>query len=994
MFLPTSTPVYFSQRIGFLKCLFAAASKKCILLLLFFCVSYGISHAQTVGVGAGQTYLNLNDAFAAVNNGTLTGSIKLEIRSNITISTTATLNASGTGSANYSTLSIYPTGNYTITANIDGPAIDLAGADRVTIDGRINGANPGAQYSLTLENTSTGSNAALLHIHDGGTTNNVQYMLLKGAGGSATRGMFSVDGAGNAVNNIVQYCHITNSGGNRPAGVFYINTAGTSNSAIFFGNEVFDIFRPGGDTKAVVITGTHASVYVMNNHFYETAPVNASGGYTYRAVSIEGAGVTGALVQGNSIGGSQANAGGAPMTFTSAAAPQFDAIYVSGGSAAEPASIQNNTITNISFQSSKSNLNNIYSPGFFNAIYVSGSNTYANIGTTTGNTIGSQSATAVIQLFPINTTQYSPAVMIFNDATGTVNIQNNTMGGITSTGAALAKSVIGILDVAASGTRLISENIIGSSTTANSIEIGSNSLNTSVNELVWGIANLNTSGNITISNNTIANITQQVTGPNISSLKQLAGIFLLNGGGNTVVDNNTLHHLQSYSNMTLGGEFSSVVGVGVFQNAGVISSVSGNTIYDLHSANTGNLTTEVTGIAFKGNTGTAVLKNNFIHSLQLSSSNTSAKIVGVNIAASGGIAELFNNVISLGAGVSSGYTIRGIYDGSQLSANAHKFYFNTIYLSGTVNTGSNTAALFLDNATPSGRDIRNNILVNERANTAGAAKHFGLYVTGTPSLTADYNDYYTPNTGGIAGYFSGDKTTLPVVTAQDAASIIQDPVFASAGGTLANNYIPNNALPGLLIAGYENDFLAVTRPASPYMGAFHYTDILPVTWLEITFQEQQGKIILNWSTASEQSSKDFIIQHSVTPGNWQSIGEVPASGNSTLISHYQFVHASPSPGKNFYRVLQRDIDGRFSYSKVITANIAAAGNLLLLQNPVRAGILTFRVSQRVELSLLSVEGRIIWKKQFSAGAHQQNIQALPSGVYYLRTVNQTVTVVK
>lgn len=973
---------------------FSGAIKFSITLVLTFCMLINVNFAQSVvGVGAGQTYVTLADAFAAVNSGTLTGSIRFEIRDNVTQNTTALLNASGTGSANYSTISIYPTGNYSITANIDGPVLELAGADRVTIDGRINGTTGGSPYNLVLENTNTGINASLLHIRDGGNTNNIQYAVLKGAGGSSTRGMFSLDGSGNSVNNIVQYCRITNSGGNRPYSVYYINTSGSSGAAIFFGNEVFDIFRSGGDTKAVIITGTHTLAYIMNNHFYETAPINVTGSYTCRAISIEGVNATGVLVQGNIIGGSQTNAGGSPMTFTSASAPQFDAIYVSGGSSASPTSIQANTITNISFQSSKLNVNNIYSPGYFNAIYVSGADTYANIGDVTGNIIGSQSGTGAIQLFPTNTTQYCPAVMIFVDATGTVTVQNNTIGGITSTGTALAKSVIGILNTATSGTHLISGNVIGSPSITNSIEVGANSLNTSVNELVWGIASLNISGNYTISENTIANITQQETGPHPSSLKQVAGIFL-SGGGNTVVNNNTVHHITSSSNMLYGGEFSSVLGIDVYQNVGTVSSISGNTIYELHNANTANLTTEVTGIFFKGNTGSAALRNNFIHSLRLSSSNSLAKIVGMHIGASNGVALLSNNVISLGTGISNGFQLNGILDNSQLAGNANKFYYNTIYLGGDAGAGNNTAALYLGNATPSGREIINNILVNERRNIAGSASHYGLYVMGTPSLTADFNDYYAPNAGGMAGYFSTNKTALPVVTGQDASSLIQNPGFASAGGSAAIHYIPSNALPGTFIAGYEMDFLAVTRPASPYMGAFYYSEALPVTWLGFTARQQGGNVELEWSTASEESSKDFVIQHSVNAVNWTNIDEVLAGGNSSIVLQYQFIHTSPALGDNYYRILQRDIDDRFSYSIIRRVEVKVTGGIQILGNPVVGEKLAFKVNEPIELSLLSMDGRVIWRKKFSAGFHQENLQMLSLGIYYLRSGNETKAFVK
>ncbi len=969
------------------------AKRKVRLCLLLFCGFTNWVSAQTVNVGTGETYTNLTEAFAAINSGTLSGTVYLRITSNITQTATAVLNASGTGGATYSSVTIYPTSAAIITANLDAPVIELNGADRFTMNGRINGTSPGAEYSLTLENIHTGSNASLLHIYNGGNNNALEHMQLRGSGGSSTRGMFTVDGAGSSINNIIQYSRITNAGGNRPYSVFYVNTTGTSAAGIFVGNEVYNIFRPGGDTKAVVITGTHATAYILNNHFFETAPVTITGSYTYRAIAVESTTATGTLIQGNRIGGSGLNAGGAPMTFTSDFAPQFDAIYIAGGSAIEPTSVQDNTITNISFQSARNNINNIYSPGFFNALYITGTNTHATIGNITGNTIGSQSAVGAIQLFPTNATQYCPAVMIFNDATGIVTIQSTTIGGIRSDGPALAKTVIGILNVALEGTCQIINNTIGSPATAHSIEVGANSLNTSVNELVWGIACLNSTGTVLVTGNQVANITQQATGPHASSLKQLAGIFLSNSGTATVT-NNTIYQLNTYSNMLFGGEYSSVAGIIVFQNAGTISEMSSNTIYNLHNLHSGNLTTEVTGIIFKANSGTEQVRNNFIHTLQLASSNTNAKITGVYLDASNGVGLLSNNVIALGMGTSNGYPIYGIRDGSTLATNANKFYYNTLYLTGNAGAGANTTALHLDNATPAGREILNNIFVNERSNTAGSAQHFGLYVTGTPALTANFNSYYTPGTGGLPGFFVSNKNTLPVVDGQDAASRIQNPFFIAPGGTLANHYIPTYPLPGTFLAGYENDFLGVIRPAAPYMGAFHYSSVLPLVWIDFTAQTVNQKVILNWITTQEYNTRNFSIEHSRNGIQWQAIGEIPATGNTNRTNQYQFVHTTLQSGAHYYRVRQRDTDDRFSYSATRRIDMTMAQNLQVLGNPLQAGNLSFLLGRASELSLLTVDGRILWRKLLAPGHHQENMQHLPAGIYFLKTTDETIILVK
>ena len=63
---------------------------------------------KTVGT-SGADYPTLKGAFDAINAGTITGEIILQVVDNTTESATAVLNASGTGSAGYSSVLIYPT---------------------------------------------------------------------------------------------------------------------------------------------------------------------------------------------------------------------------------------------------------------------------------------------------------------------------------------------------------------------------------------------------------------------------------------------------------------------------------------------------------------------------------------------------------------------------------------------------------------------------------------------------------------------------------------------------------------------------------------------------------------------------------------------------------------------------------------------------------------------------------------------------------------------
>jgi len=63
---------------------------------------------KTVG-NTGANYSTLKLAFDAINTGNITGAITLQVIASTTETASAKLNASGSGSANYTSVTIYPT---------------------------------------------------------------------------------------------------------------------------------------------------------------------------------------------------------------------------------------------------------------------------------------------------------------------------------------------------------------------------------------------------------------------------------------------------------------------------------------------------------------------------------------------------------------------------------------------------------------------------------------------------------------------------------------------------------------------------------------------------------------------------------------------------------------------------------------------------------------------------------------------------------------------
>jgi hypothetical protein len=115
--------------------------------------------AATVGP---TDYTTLKAAFDAINAGTHQGVVTATINSNTTETAAAVLNASGSGSASYTSVNVHPSvAGVSVTGSVSGGAlVVLNGADNVTIDGSVSGGstagvggNP-AIRNLTVQNTS------------------------------------------------------------------------------------------------------------------------------------------------------------------------------------------------------------------------------------------------------------------------------------------------------------------------------------------------------------------------------------------------------------------------------------------------------------------------------------------------------------------------------------------------------------------------------------------------------------------------------------------------------------------------------------------------------------------------------------------------------------------------------------------------------------------------------------------------------------------------
>jgi hypothetical protein len=173
------------------------------------------------------------------------------------------------------------------------------------------------------------------------------------------------------------------------------------------------------------------------------------------------------------------------------------------------------------------------------------------------------------------------------------------------------------------------------------------------------------------------------------------------------------------------------------------------------------------------------------------------------------------------------------------------------------------------------------------------------------------------------------------------------------------------------------------------------TDMVPVELASFSASVIRGRIMLEWTTASELNNSGFEIERSVDDNTFVTIGFVEGKGTTTEPNFYSFADLSPFTENYtiYYRLKQVDFDGKFSYSKTISVEFNMPENFALKQNypnpfnPSTIVEYNIREAGLVSLKVYDVLGKevaTLVNEEKAVGNHKVTFDAgnLPSGVYF------------
>jgi hypothetical protein len=168
--------------------------------------------------------------------------------------------------------------------------------------------------------------------------------------------------------------------------------------------------------------------------------------------------------------------------------------------------------------------------------------------------------------------------------------------------------------------------------------------------------------------------------------------------------------------------------------------------------------------------------------------------------------------------------------------------------------------------------------------------------------------------------------------------------------------------------------------------------ILPVELVSFYGSQQNGTVVLNWSTQSELNNDYFSLQHSIDGSSFSEIARIPGVAKSNQLINYKYTVNSPAAGINYYRLAQLDLNGALRYSDVIAVDVIAPLTAVsILPNPVVNDgseiTVVSDVERQVTIAIFDAIGKLTLSqtKKLTAGKNvfDMDFSNLSEGIYNL-----------
>ncbi len=145
-------------------------------------------------------------------------------------------------------------------------------------------------------------------------------------------------------------------------------------------------------------------------------------------------------------------------------------------------------------------------------------------------------------------------------------------------------------------------------------------------------------------------------------------------------------------------------------------------------------------------------------------------------------------------------------------------------------------------------------------------------------------------------------------------------------------------------------------------------------------------VILSWGTSSETMNQSFRVMKSRNSRDFTDLGIVPAHGTTTEPQAYQFTDVAARPGRNYYKLVQTNEDGRSTDvgTIVVIIDYDTIG-VIIAPNPIYQ-YMSINTEQPLttDIRIMNISGQIV-KVVAPESASNINLGDLPKGMYVVLT---------
>jgi len=293
---------------------------------------------------------------------------------------------------------------------------------------------------------------------------------------------------------------------------------------------------------------------------------------------------------------------------------------------------------------------------------------------------------------------------------------------------------------------------------------------------------------------------------------------------------------------------------------------------------------------------------------------------------------------------------------------------------------------------------------------------WGVWLWSTVAGTWNIQFNYKNNSVGSAAataFTKGAWHHVAAVRNNGTLSVYIDGVFRASApeGTTAPSYPLNMIAGAFSYGGYTppryNPLNGKIDEITVYNRALSAAEVstlsaftLPLELVEFNGRTAGNGAVLNWKTTGEQNTESFDIERSTDGRSFTAVGNVAAVNRSGDHNYTYSDNTISLLGTQvvYYRLKQKDTDGRFAYSRIINLRLDNSKNTVLFYpNPVihDANLsITVLKPEIVYGKIIDQAGRVVKQQQWSVSAGTTSfsidLNLLAKGTYFLELKGVTI----